>query len=255
LDSQHYGVNMKKSTLAAVLLAGTAFATMPAKADLVLLGGSPSTAFIDVGGFGFGTVHRLLTLQDNGNESGSVIPINQPQGGAISGADKAATPTLGELGWTSRDKVGLFFDADQQGNTGITLQSLSVSIYNGANIVGTFATAAPITFSAADLALEPGNGQGGFFFALTVPQQVQFDAILAMAGSSNFRVSTAALLGCPTISAGCLVSNDGPDSFNGVAFVPGPVVGASIPGLVAALGGMFGLNFWRRRRNGATLPA
>jgi hypothetical protein len=37
--------------------------------------------------------------------------------------------------------------------------------------------------------------------------------------------------------------------------VPGPIVGAGIPGLVAALGGMFGLNFYRRRRNNSHLPA
>jgi hypothetical protein len=45
-------------------------------------------------------------------------------------------------------------------------------------------------------------------------------------------------------------ANDGPDSFfiqpNAVA-VPGPIVGAGIPGLIAAALGMFGLN-WRRKR-------
>jgi hypothetical protein len=30
--------------------------------------------------------------------------------------------------------------------------------------------------------------------------------------------------------------------------VPGPIAGAGIPGLIAALGGMFGLNRWRRKR-------
>jgi hypothetical protein len=36
--------------------------------------------------------------------------------------------------------------------------------------------------------------------------------------------------------------------------VPGPIVGAGIPGIIAACGGMFGLNFLRRRRNGS-VPA
>lgn len=44
---------------------------------------------------------------------------------------------------------------------------------------------------------------------------------------------------------------DGGESFYivpNVAVVPGPVVGAGIPGLLAALGGMWGLNRYRRRR-------
>lgn len=38
-----------------------------------------------------------------------------------------------------------------------------------------------------------------------------------------------------------------------VAAVPGPVIGAGIPGLISAAFGMFGFNWYRRRRNG-TLP-
>jgi hypothetical protein len=47
-------------------------------------------------------------------------------------------------------------------------------------------------------------------------------------------------------------ASDGGESFYIVpivtAAVPGPVVGAGLPGLLAALGGMWGLNRFRRRR-------
>lgn len=46
-------------------------------------------------------------------------------------------------------------------------------------------------------------------------------------------------------------ANDGPDSFfiQPAAAVPGPIVGAGIPGLVMALLGMLGLNRYRRKRS------
>jgi len=45
-------------------------------------------------------------------------------------------------------------------------------------------------------------------------------------------------------------ANDGPDSFFiQPAAVPGPIVGAGIPGLVMAVLGMFGLNRYRRKRS------
>ena len=75
---------------------------------------------------------------------------------------------------------------------------------------------------------------GKFTLALGTPQFEEGDQIAFFA-----RISGA---------------NDGPDSFF-IQPVPGPIVGAGIPGLLAAGGGIFGLNFWRRRRQGATLPA
>jgi hypothetical protein len=59
----------------------------------------------------------------------------------------------------------------------------------------------------------------------------------------------ADILYCPTDSCQGGTGNVG----GGAVSVPGPVVGAGLPGLAAM--GMFGLNFWRRRRNGGSLPA
>jgi hypothetical protein len=236
---------MKKTILAAVLLAGTALAAMPAKADLMLLGGTPESSFIDVNGFGFGNIHRLLTLQTTGTETGSVIPIDQVQGQAVPGADKSATPTIGEIGWQSRSNVGFFFDATQQGNTGILLQSLTVTIYDGATDIQHFSITAPILFTSDDLKLEPGNGAGGFFFQLSDAQQPLLDAIFAMPGFQDFRVGVAASLGCAVNTEDGCVSNGGPDSFNAVN-IPGPIVGAGLPGLMLACAGLFG--WWRRRQ-------
>jgi hypothetical protein len=46
--------------------------------------------------------------------------------------------------------------------------------------------------------------------------------------------------------------NDGPDSFfiEPAAGVPGPIVGAGLPGLLVAAFALFGMNRFRRRRNG-----
>ena len=45
-------------------------------------------------------------------------------------------------------------------------------------------------------------------------------------------------------------ANDGPDLFFLLAQpVPGPLVGAGLPGFLAAVMGLFGLSYWRRRRH------
>jgi hypothetical protein len=198
-------------------------------ADIILVSptNTPVTtvaaSFTDLGGNGFGNAPRLLTLQTNGIETGSVTPINQPQGDAVpnSGGNKSNTPTLAALGWSAGNRVGIGFNSGQTGNSGITLQSLTLTIYatNGTTVLGTFNLAAsltPLQFSAADLALQQGNGNAVFNFGLNATQQAQFNAIVAMAGSSGFFAGLSASLGCAgTPSATCQPSNDGPDSFLG----------------------------------------
>jgi hypothetical protein len=71
----------------------------------------------------------MLTLQFNGTESGSVVPLDMEQGDAVLGPNKSTTPTLSQLGWTTGANVGIGFDATQEGNSGITLGALELTIW------------------------------------------------------------------------------------------------------------------------------
>jgi hypothetical protein len=243
----------RKAACVSVLAIGVAIAaTSVARASVVLVGGvtDPADAFRDLGGAGFGNAPRMLTLQTNDVETGNVTPVDVVHDDAVSGANKSTTPTISTLGWTSGAQVGIGFNADQS-NTGITMQSLVLTIFNGTTPVGSFSLASaltPLTFTAADLALEPGNGSSVFDFGLTAAEQAQFNTILLQSGSSGFFAGLSSQLGCTApVAAGCLVSNDGPDSFIGFAqssVVPLPT---ALPLFATGLAGL-GLLGWRKKR-------
>src|SRR6516162_5453362 len=161
--------------------AGTTFPGA-ANANLVLgkegVATTPAASFTDISAQGFGNVPRLLTLQTSTVETGSVTPDGVVHDDAIAGANKSTTPTLATLGWTAGGgSVGIGFNSDQTGTSGITLQSLTLTIFNGTTPVGTFSLptsgtgAPPITFTGADLALQQGNGTAVFAFTLTPSEQ------------------------------------------------------------------------------------
>jgi len=269
--------------LAAAALVGL---SAPAKADIVL----DALVFADLGGTGFGTAPRLLTLQSNTLESGGTIAgaggttqfffggiptVTQTActsngtcgaagGGTRIGANESLVYNVAALGWTSGAQVGIGLDTNQTGSSGpLSFNALTLTLYDiNGTVLGSFSGNGPVDISAALLAAQQGNGNSVFNFGLDAAQQAQYDAILAAAGgAANVFEGLRASFGCgafgPSVcgTTGNFESNDGAESF--LAFtqssvaVPGPIAGAGIPGLVAACMGLWGFS-WRRRKNAIT---
>src|SRR5262249_1686341 len=122
------GGSMKVMRIVVVTCAVLAATSSVAWADIILVNSinqpvSPATnvtaSFTDLGAQGFGTAPRMLTLQTNGVETGSVTPIDVVHDDAVPGANKSTTPTLATLGWDAGNRVGIGFNSDQTGGSGI----------------------------------------------------------------------------------------------------------------------------------------
>ncbi len=262
-------MRVKQATFVAICAVGLGLLGVSgAQAEIVLSGATPADSFTQLGAQGFGNAPRLLTLQATGNEtteSGQVVwtgttaveanlppdPTNQIAPPCCDGSKNSA-PTLAAIGWDSGADVNIGFNATEaQGGVGtsITLTDLVLNLYNSVGTaIATFALGpASVLFSAADLALQTGNGNAVFSFVLTPGQQAAYDTAVALALAAGETLSTLHI----GLGASFADFNGGPESFVAVL---GP--GAEIPlppALVlfgTALAGMGLLGSRRRRKKG-----
>src|SRR5215471_4697796 len=186
---------------------------------------------------------------------------NQPQ----IETDKSHVYSVGSLGWISGASVGIGLDTNETGaNAALTFNSLVLTLYNSAGVaLANFKGSQPINISQALLAEQQGNGNSVFNIGLSPAEQTLFNNTLIAAGctigvacntvfeglSASFGTGLpgqvcpgAAIIGGFPSPAGCFASTDGQESFLAFVQVPGPIVGAGLPGLFSAALGMLGLH-------------
>ena len=168
---------------------------------------------------GFGTAPRDLTLQDTGQqfspESGCV---SVGGGGAISFGtcigdaqvhlgngvsneagttempnpltddNKYGIPTIGSLGITAANQIGILFNATEDGGNSINVIDLTLKFYTS---TGTFLGA--IDGQHNFLSSNPGNGVAGFTFVVDLAQQDYVNGLLAN-GSTTILALEASIL-------------------------------------------------------------
>ena len=250
---------MNRLILAAVLLAGTALATMPAKADVVLGGLNWSFAGVDN--------LTLTPVVPGGNQPQNIQCVicgdNQPQ----------QSPTFGYTDFHNAGNLNdlLYFSTNVSGGGNPGADTVGIG-YDGS-----FLRAYLLANGATNLQFTIGIDVND----TNVPQVLESFYLLNLTTHTVLSVFSLAPGGTPLVNANngtgfpdwtlsgfdinlgtdihagdqliffARISNasDGPDSFflQPVA-VPGPIVGAGIPGLIAACFGLVGLRSWRRRR-------
>ena len=180
-------------------------------------------------GFGynlFGNTGNLATVPffSTSVVGGSLGP--DVYGGLASGYSIAAgSAFLGALGGNLEFSIGV--DSNQAGTSTQVLESFWFLNFTTQTVLAVFSP-----------------GPGGY----------NIDPLNNGTGFPDYTISGFSLAG---ISAGDQIgffaritnANDGPDSFFLLAQpVPGPLVGAGLPGLLAAVMGLFGFSYFRRRR-------
>jgi hypothetical protein len=230
---------------------------------------------LEAGGTVAGPGGTTLFVRGDGGFPGTIVPStfctsngdcgSGSGGGTRTGANESLVYSIAQLGvltgggWQTGAGVGIGLDTNETGSvTGLTFTGLTLTLYNSAGaVLGSFSGTQRVDISAALLDFQQGNGNSVFNIGLTLAQQAQYDAIInnpLNGGVANIFEGLRASFGCGSAGpAVCgtalnLASSDGAESFLAFNPVPGPIVGAGIPGLIMALGAMLGFNRFRKRR-------
>lgn len=228
---------MQKAWLSLAAAAFLAMGVSPAAADIII------DSSLDASGQGFGSVQRLLTVEQTGsdkiNPTGTEMACDANVGGTLStnsclGTDASApnngyfTPnsadavngpvknSLGNLsGFTDANQIVIVYNPSQTGSNPATdIQDITLKFYDASNnlvIAVDGGCGSSCTNTSADslyfgdTGVNLGNGGTGFALILDATQTALVDAACG-----------AQLLGCTTLAVETTIlgANDGPDSYS-----------------------------------------
>jgi len=190
---------LKRSTKLGLAVAAALGFASSANASLTML------AAEDFPGTGLGTVNTILTIQSPGNSTtefgmvswnGTADVISGAT--ALTGASQTLTRSLSDLGITSAANLRVVFNASEPGGDAITLNGLTLTIYN-ANGTSFFTAPLDQTYNFANT--QTGTGNSGFVFGLNGTETTQLQSLLNPLGG-NFSSLRAGLVAVASNATG-----------------------------------------------------